>query len=302
MSARARRPRSLAARAAGLTARPAPYGQVNPLQAAVHDGPGPAVVLLHGQPGTGLDWQWVVPLLTADFTVVVPDRPGYGCTGGPATGFAGNAAAVLELLDRLGLGRAVLVGHSWAGGVALQAAVDHPGRVAGLVLVSSVGPGGAVNWEDRLLAAPVLGELLAGTAIGGMGLLLGSPPVQNLARRHLGGRARDGIVALGRLTRGPSRVWRSFVAEQRALLDELEPLAGRIGSITAPTAIVHGGSDHVVPAGVSDRLHRDIAGSSRHVLAGAGHLLPHDRPADVAAAVREVAGRADRAPRPPLSG
>jgi pimeloyl-ACP methyl ester carboxylesterase len=176
--------------------------------------------------------------------------------------------------------------------VALSCALDHPDRVAGVVLVSSVGPGGAVSWEDRLLAAPLIGELIAGTAIGGVGLVLGNRRVQDLAGRRLRGRPRDAVVAVGRLTRSPARVWRSFVAEQRALLDELGPLNGRIAAVSAPTVILHGESDHIVAPGVSDRLHRAIAGSSRQVLSGCGHLLPRDRPEAVAAAVRQAAARA----------
>lgn len=246
------------------------------------------MVLLHGQPGTGLDWQWVVPLLETDFTVVVPDRPGYGSTGGPATGFAGNAVAVVRLLDRLGVDRAVVVGHSWAGGIAMALASDHPERVAGLVLVSSVAPGEELGWEDRLLAAPVLGELIAGTAIGGVGLVLGSRRVQEVADRRLPGRAREAVTALARLTRNRSPVWRSFVAEQRALIDELDDLAGGLKGIDVPAVILHGDADHIVSPEASERLHGAIPGSIRRVLGGAGHLLPHDRPDAVADAVRDV--------------
>lgn len=259
------------------------------MRVALHGGGHPAVVLLHGQPGTGADWQWVTPLLESDFAVVVPDRPGYGATAGPATGFAGNAAAVAALMDRLGLERAIIVGHSWAGGAALALAANRPDRVAGLVLVSSVGPGESISWADRLLAAPVVGELIAGTAIGGVGLILGSRRVQSLASRRLAGRARDGVVALTRLTGNRAPVWRSFVAEQRALIDELDGLAAGLAGLTAPTVIIHGEADHIVAPAVSERLSQAIPGSRRHVLAGAGHLLPHDRPHDIAAAVREVA-------------
>lgn len=256
-------------------------------------GPGPAVVLLHGQPGTGADWQRTVPLLRDDFTLVVPDRPGYGATGGPATGFAGNATAVVALLDRLGVDRAVVVGHSWAGGVALALAAAHPGRVAGLVLVASVGPGEAFGWEDRLLAAPVVGELIAGTAIGGVGLVLGSRRVQAVADRRLPGRAREAVTALTRLTRNRAPVWRSFVAEQRALMDELDGLSGNLAAIAAPTVILHGEADHIVGPEVSSRLQQAIPAATLHLLGGTGHLIPHDRPEAVAAAVREAAG-ADR--------
>ena len=115
-------------------------------------GHGPAVVLLHGQPGSAADWEPLARLLEADYTVIVPDRPGYGRTGGRATGFRGNAAAVVDLLDRRGVASATIVAHSWSGGVAIALAEDNPDRVAGLVLVASVGPDERLDRLDRLLA------------------------------------------------------------------------------------------------------------------------------------------------------
>src|SRR5437773_2249654 len=82
-----------------------------------------AVVLLHGQPGHGSVWARVGDLLArrGRYALAV-DRPGYGCTGGPAAGFVENAAAVVDLLDRHGIDRATIVAHSWAGGIALALA------------------------------------------------------------------------------------------------------------------------------------------------------------------------------------
>ena len=260
------------------------------MQATVRGDSDTAVVLLHGQPGTAEDWDRVVPLIEDRYTVVVPDRPGYGRTGGPATGFAGNAAATIDMLDRLGLDRAVLVGHSWAGGVGLAAAATRPGRVTGLVLVSSVGPGEQVRWDDRLLAAPLVGEALAAGTIGGLGLVLGRNRVQSLADRFLDGRAHEAVVALTRLTRGGSLVWRSFLTEQRALLQELDGLGAGLPRITAPTAIVHGGNDRLVPVSVAEGLAAAIDGATLKVVPGAGHLLPHDRPDEIASAIDSVGG------------
>lgn len=265
------------------------------LHADVQRNGGTAVVLLHGQPGTGGDWEWVTPLIEDRYTLVVPDRPGYGRTGGAATGFAGNATAVVALLDHLGIDRAILVGHSWAGGIGLAAAVDHPGRVAGLVLVSSVGPGDPVGWDDHLLAMPVVGEVLAATTIGGIGLVLGRRRVQSLASSRLRGWPQDAVTALTRLTRGGSRVWRSFVVEQRALISELPGLAGGLDRIDTPTAVVHGRTDHMVPPAVAEHLSRAISGATLTIIPRVGHLLPHDRPEAVAAAIHDVATRAEGA-------
>src|SRR5580692_3060300 len=121
------------------------------------------VVLLHGQPGSGADWQQVADLLPPALNVVALDRPGYGASRQPAGGFAYGARAVLAELDARGIGQAVLVGHSYGGGVALSAAQLAPRRVEALVLLASVGPGCLTGW-DRLLAAPVTGEVCAVTA------------------------------------------------------------------------------------------------------------------------------------------
>jgi pimeloyl-ACP methyl ester carboxylesterase len=260
-------------------------------------GSGPAVVLLHGQPGTAWDWQWVAPLLEADFDVLIPDRPGYGRTGGAALGFVGNADAVVTLMDHLEVPEAILVGHSWAGGIVIAAAERHADRVTGVVLVSSVAPGVAAGWEDRLLAAPVIGELIAGVTIGGTGLLVGSQRVQRLADRRLAGRARAAFSAVSRLADEPGamRVWRSFVTEQRALIEELDSLSGGLAHIGQPTSIINGESDRLVDPKVGLALSHAIPSSKRVLLPGVGHLLPHDRPEAIADAVRDVYTRSQTA-------
>lgn len=253
----------------------------------------PAVTLLHGQPGSAVDWHAVGPLLYEAFDVVTPDRPGYGRTGGRAVGFAANAAAVVDLLDELGIERSVVVGHSWGGGVALAMAQHHARRVSGLVLVSSVGPGEYFGWADRLLAAPVLGESVAAATIGAAGRVLGNQRVQSWSERYLPQPAREAVGVLTAMTgaRTGTTAWRSFVVEQRALLDELESLGPGLATIDAPTAVVHGSADHVVPPAVARNLAASIPGATRITVTGAGHMLPHDHAPDVAAAVRRVAQR-----------
>ena len=251
----------------------------------------PSVVLLHGQPGSALDWHAVVPLLSDALQVITPDRLGYGRTGGPAAGFAANGRAVVDLLDQLGVDQAVVVGHSWGGGVALATAEQHPSRVAGLVLVSSVGPGEDFGWADRLLAAPVLGESVAAATIGAAGRVLGSQHVQAWSEKYLPGPAREAVEVLAGMTgaRTGTTAWRSFVIEQRALFAELGALGPGLATIDVPTVVVHGSADHVVPPEVAGRLARSILGATRITVTGAGHTLPHDHAAEVAAAIRRVA-------------
>lgn len=260
------------------------------LEADVY-GSGPPVVLIHGQPGSAADWARLVPLLSDEHTVLVPDRPGYGRTAGRATGFAGNASALAATLDRAGIYPAVLVGHSWGGGVALAAAIDHPDHVKGLVLVASVRPGEPLGWVDRMLASRGLGDALAAMTIGSTGLVLRNRKVRELVERRFEGRPREVIRALegvtGARTRAP--VWRSFVAEQRRLFDELGGLASRLHRIAVPTVVLSGGSDRIVPPEVGERLAADIPGAVHHVVPGAHHLIPMDHPDQIESAVSEAA-------------
>ena len=274
-----------------------PYNQPtegpDPLAADTY-GSGPEVVLVHGQPGSAADWARVAPLLSSDHRVIVPDRPGYGRTAGRATGFAGNAKAVVRTLDSLNAATAIMVGHSWGGGVALAAAALHPARVRGLVLAASVRPGEPLGWVDRMLASPVLGDALAAVTIGSTGMVLRNRKVRELVERRFDGRAREVVRALegvtGARTRAP--VWRSFVSEQRRLFDELDGLAPELPTITVPTIVLSGAADHIVPAAVGERLAASISGAEHRVVPGAHHLLPLDHPGEIVTAIRDVDSRA----------
>jgi pimeloyl-ACP methyl ester carboxylesterase len=292
-------------------------------------GTGPPVVLLHGQPGSGIDWALVSRRLATDFEVVTPDRPGWGRTGGAAGGFALNARAVIELLDRLGHQRVIVVGHSWGGGVALALAVDHPQRVAGVVLVASVAPGAPASVADRALGAPGVGDYVVPVAFGLAGRLLAFA----LGRR-LFGRAAPGLSAMALLAaigdrdvlapdgglaphhdvlapdalasgragsdderhaqpRGVHRAaGRAFTVEQRAYLSELDTFAAGLAAITVPVEVVTGDSDHVVAPRLARDLATAIPTAVLHEVTGAGHLLLLDHPDEVEAAVRAASRRA----------
>jgi pimeloyl-ACP methyl ester carboxylesterase len=270
-------------------------------------GAGPAVVLLHGQPGTGADWAVVAPRLAAAFEVIVADRPGWGRTAGPAGGFATNAVAVIDLLDRLDRPRAVLVGHSWAGGVALAVAQAWPERTAGLVLLASVTPGQAAGRIDRLLGAPGIGDLAVPVAFGLFGRLFGSRPARRILDRSAPSGPRAALAALmdgraedagaGGTKRGSHRrVGGAFTVEQRAYLDELDALADGLDAITTPTEVVTGDGDRVVSPQAARRLASTIPTAVFREVPRAGHLLPLEHPEVVEAAVHAVARRAGLLP------
>lgn len=253
------------------------------LRAMVADdlGSGPPVVLLHGQPGGRHDWDPVVARLGGRLRLLVPDRPGYGRTGGVAGGFAANADAVAALLDRHGVERATVVGYSWAGAVALEVAHRHPARVTALVLVASVGGAGSIDDLDRLLGIPVLGPALA---LGGLAVVAAA----RLRRLWTPGPAPGGPVRDAPRDRWLAP-WRSFVAEERAMLDELGAVTARLPSIEAATIVVVGGADRVVRPRAQEALAAELPRAEVVRVPGRGHLLPRDASHVVADAILRVA-------------
>jgi pimeloyl-ACP methyl ester carboxylesterase len=249
---------------------------VAPLYADEH-GAGRTAVLLHGQPGGRHVWDAVVEQLDGRVRALVPDRPGYGATGGPAGGFEANAAAVVGLLDEAGVEDAVLVGHSWSGAVALDVAQRHPARVAALVLVGAVGGTGSVAWVDRMLAAPLVGDTMSFFGLSAIGV--------RPLRRLLAPSAADADVGEGWWRR-----WRSFMTEQRAMLEELPGIAARLGDVRAPAIVLIGEVDRIVRPSSQEALAAAI-GAEVVRLPGAGHLLPRERPDAVAYAIRRAAAQ-----------
>ncbi len=253
-------------------------------------GTGRPVVLLHGQPGSAGDWGLVAADLARDHRVIVPDRLGYGRTAGHAAGFAANANAVVKLLGSLGVGPALVVGHSWAGGIGIALALDFPEPVAGLALIASVAPGDPPGALDRLLALPVVGTALAATTLSTAGGVLSWGPGRAFADWRMRGHSEAQLADLTRSWRRRA-TWGSFAVEQRALVHELAAMAPRLASITVPTVVVTGRLDRVVPAATARRLAAAIPGTVLEVVPGGGHLLPQLQPETVASAIRRLESR-----------
>ena len=253
----------------------------------------PPVLLVHGQPGSAADFERLQPQLTPSRPVLAPDRPGWGTSEEPAGGFAYNAASMVRLLDAAAVERALVVGYSWGGGVALALGEEHATRVAGLVLLSSVGPR-SVGWIDRLPLLPGVGAVLTA---GGFAMARAALSLTGLAQR-LGRldapRRRAWVDALGRSVEGP-RAATSFLVEQRALFDELDRIVARLPDISAPTIVVAGDHDRLVPLPTASALADAIPTAQLRVVAGARHLLPVFRPDEVARAVADVEGLGRRA-------
>jgi len=194
-------------------------------------------------------------------------------------------------MDARGIDSAVLVAHSYGGGVALATAQLAPERIEALVLLASVGPG-CLTWADWVLAAPVSGEFFAlmawrltpwfaRAALAATGLVRGRPLRQDQAVNW-----RVWANAHGPL-------WRSFLAEQRALLRELGGLTAALPAVAQPVLLVADPHDMIVPVRSTRRLATALPGARVQMLDGPGHHLPLRAAPRIAAAIAEFLGTLD---------
>jgi pimeloyl-ACP methyl ester carboxylesterase len=241
----------------------------------------PPVVLLHGASANLQDMRLTLgERLAARHRVILIDRPGHGWSerpdGDDAASSTRQAALIAQALDRLGVPRAIIVGHSFAGAVVTALALDHPARVAGLALLAPVThpwPGG-IAWFYRLASTPVVGPLFARTIV----LPAAFPLLDRLAQAVSTPQTMpDDYVrrsALALLLRPSSFIANaSDVARLKASVVRQSP---RYAEIVAPTVIVVGDRDTIV----SPKIHsRALASTLPHVklivLPGIGHAVQH---------------------------
>jgi pimeloyl-ACP methyl ester carboxylesterase len=254
-------------------------------------GAGPVVVLVHGQPGEGADWEPVTVALEDHHRVLAPDRPGWGSNPGPARGVMANADWLEGVLaERVGGAAVVMVGHSFGGGVALALAERNPSRVRALVLVGSIGAAAALTRLDRVLAFPVVGgAIVRGGTVAARGVVSGAQrALRRIGRaagteRHTAGNSM--LRALSGEEPVPGDAWRSFIVEQRAMVRETPQLEAALPSVGIPVAVVSGSRNHVVGVPAARALTAAVPGAELSLVPGAGHDLLLEAPGHLAAVV-----------------
>ena len=244
--------------------------------------------MLHGQPGLGADWETVIARLDPEFSVSAVDRPGYGTNVLSAGDFEANARAVLAEMDAKNIDEAVVIGHSFGGGIALTVANMAPKRVAALVLVNSVAPGCTDGW-DRLLAAPVAGEICA-LAAWWLTPRFARARLDRIARLRGRPIEHDEHVnwqVWGRAEHEHGAMWRTFLLEQRAVMRSLDHLVDELHRVAAPTLVIADPLDPLIPIASQHALCRLLPNARLELIEVGAHHLPRRAPAEVAAAIND---------------
>jgi pimeloyl-ACP methyl ester carboxylesterase len=281
-----------------LPATPRPVGSFVTLAGGlrVHylerPGAGPAVLLVHGLPGTAEDWNLVTRLLPGRRTVAI-DRPGFGFSTGGYFPFPRQLQAVQELIGRLRLGRPILVGHSYGGAISLGFAERHPSEVRGLVLVDAAATcthvGDLESAQSHLLKVmelPVVRQLADVTF---------SQLLLTVAAEQTDGEAFDPAPV------APAHIHRVLALNMKH--GNLEALAGErlaangvvegvnrgLPGIHVPAVVVQGDHDRLVKPRCGRQLAATLPRARLQMVSG-GHMAPYTHPATIAAAVESLVG------------
>ena len=262
----------------------------------VDEGSGPAVLMIHGLSSQLQTYTYAMAgLLRPRYRLIIVDRPGSGYSQAAASATLGAQAALMSgLLRALDVDRALVVGHSLGGAVALAMALDHPGQVAGLALLAPVTqPQQAVPGALARLAIryDVTRWMLSWTIAAPLAMRRGEAIVANLfapnpVPEDFGTRAGS-LLSLR-----PG----NFRNASRDLVEaggELASYAARYGSIGMPVGVLFGQGDRILDHrqhGLA--LERQIPRVEVELIEVGGHMTPISSPERSVALVERIAERA----------
>jgi len=244
-------------------------------------GTGPPVILIHGFGGSMWQWEHQQHALAEHFRVLTLDLPGSGLSDKPDIEYRPDQMLgfLVGFMDALEIPHATLVGNSMGAGLAIAMTLEHPARVAKLVLIGGLPPQIMQKLTSPSIRraletrAPVWLISLGNRLFGGLMTesvlreivhdpALLTPAVVERANHN---RRRPGLI-------GP------LLAAQQALPLWESGFALRIGTVTHPTLVLWGEEDRVFPIAVGEELHRAISGSRFVRIPHAGHLPQWERP------------------------
>jgi pimeloyl-ACP methyl ester carboxylesterase len=260
------------------------------------------VLLLHGIGRSLEDWGPQYTRLARTHRVIALDLPGFGFSARSPERATLEVLArgVLETLDTIGERRPLhVVGNSLGGAIAQQILALEPDRVASLVLVNSAGFGSEVALPLRLIAMPVVGELLtrrttrAGARMAER-LPFADPRLANSVRI-------DHALAIARQP-DPNTVMRETIRELatwRGTKDGWRrELAAAVAKHPRPTLIVWGDRDRVLPARHLEAARRLLPHADTHLFTGIGHMPQIECPDEFSALILAFLRDSERAEQP----
>ncbi len=245
-----------------------PILSVNSAQIFYQETGGLPLLMLHGLGSSGDDWWFQTPAFSPHFRVILPNLRGHKQSStlrGPISIYT-LTADIAQLLDALEIAQAHVLGLSLGGMVAQLLAIHFPAKVDKLILVSTF----AHLWPTSLRET----YTLARRAI--VSKFLPPSTIAKVVARDLFPRPDQAALRDEVLT----RIGVNDVASYRYLVDAIRRFDSRaqLDRITAPTLLITGDRDAVVPRGCQQQLARGIRKVQWHIVRDSGHATPVDQP------------------------
>jgi pimeloyl-ACP methyl ester carboxylesterase len=269
---------------------------LNVVDIGPRDAAGPPVVMIHGA-SSNLEVmrQPLGEMLASNHRVILIDRPGHGWStrarpedSTPAI----QGRMIDEALEKLGVGQAILVVHSWSGALGARMALDYPKRIAGLVMLAPVAypwPGG-VGWYNKLVTIPVVGPLLAYTITLPLGYFLAKPGARGVFLPQIMPDGFVGDTATALLLRP-----REFLANARDLVSlktAVAEQAPRYAAIRMPAVVISGELDKAVSTNRHSRpFAKTVPNAKLIVLPDVGHMIQNAAPELVISEIEAMIGK-----------
>lgn len=237
----------------------------------------PALILLHGFGASLFSWREVIAPLAELGIVIAYDRPAFGLTERPLKWQGLNPYSsefqpqlLIGLMDALHVEKAILIGNSAGGSIAMQTALLYPQRVTALILVDpAVYEGGSNALTHLLYQTPQmnhLGVLLArNIKTWGMDMLRTAWHDPNQITPDI----MAGYTKSLQAENWDRALWELFRASQKS------DLANNLGGLTLPILVITGDDDRIVPTEHSIRLAREIPNAKLTIIPNCGHV-PHE--------------------------
>jgi pimeloyl-ACP methyl ester carboxylesterase len=250
------------------------------------EGSGPPLLLVMGFAGSAYTWgQPFIEALKRSFTVTRFSNRGTGGSDRPdaQTTIRMMADDTVALLDALGIERPHVMGISMGGYIAQELAINYPGRVNGLVLgCTGVGGPTAVQSDPQTMQSMAFDPSL---------------PIADLVRKSWYALVSDGFVSSGHdfLETMLSSIL-EHPTPMETIMKQVMAIAGhnvaeRDKAITAPTLVIHGDADRLVPPANGDQVAAAISGAQKHTIHGVGHMFFWEKPEESARIVTEFLSR-----------
>lgn len=239
------------------------------------------MILIHGYNSSTFVWRTVAPMLAErGFEVIALDMVGYGFSEKPEWfdySIQSQARMIVRFMNRLGIGKAILVGSSYGGAVAASIALDYPERVEKLVLVGTVCNNDPLSHPlMRMAKVPLLSEVVSA-------LLIDSKPFIKWRMKNTLSPKNYDLISKERI----EGVRKPLAAKdtQRAIIATARRWdANRIERdahlINQPTLIIWGEDDKVVSLANARKLYDEILRSKLVVFKDCGHIPQEEKPED----------------------